>query len=152
MDWFAIGWSGFVASVVAAAFFWLLRSFGWSRFSPSIQLGCLFFRNPRSPMTETVGFLLFLLLGSSLIPAAYAYLMITADRASWPAGAGIGAVHGLVVAASLPLLGTVSACVRAGMEPPPGRFGMEWGWPTPLGVVTGHLVYGSIIGAVLASF
>lgn len=152
MDWFAIGWSGFVASVVAAAFFWLLRSLGWSRFSPSIQLGCLFFRNPRSPMTETVGFLIFLLLGSSLIPAAYAYLMAVVDGASWSAGAGIGAIHGFAVAASLPLLGTVSACVRAGTEPRPGRFGIEWGWPTPIGVVTGHLVYGSVIGAVLASF
>lgn len=152
MDWFAIGWSGFVASIVAAAFFWLLRSLGWSRFSPSVQLGCLFFRNPRSPMTETVGFLLFLLLGSTLIPAAYALLLAGLGRVSWPAGAGLGAVHGFIVAASLPLLGTVSACVRAGMEPRPGRFGIAWGWPTPLGVVTGHLVYGSVIGAVLASF
>lgn len=151
MDWFAIGWSGFVASVVAAAFFWLLRSFGWSRFSPSVQLGCIFFRNPRSPITETVGFLLFLLLGSSLIAAAYAYLMVAIDRPGWSAGAGIGALHGFAVAAALPLLGTVSACIRAGAESRPGRFGIAWGWPTPIGVVTGHLIYGVVIGAVLES-
>lgn len=152
MDWLAVGWSGFVATILAAAFFWVARSFGWSRFSPSLHLGCIFFRNPRSPMTETVGFFLLLLLGSFLAPPVYAYLMALLGGPSWPVGVGLGALHGFAVAAALPLFGTVSASVRAGAEPRPGTFGVEWGWPTPLVVVTGHMVYGAVVGAILAAF
>lgn len=152
MDWFAIVWSGFVATILAAAFFWVVRSFGWSRFSPSLLLGCIFFENPRSPITESAGFLLLLLLGSSAIPALYALAMALLGGPSWPSGAGLGALHGFAAAAALPIVGTVSACIRAGAEPRPGLFGIRWGWPTPLGVVSGHILYGAVTGAVLAAF
>ena len=152
MDWLAVGWSGFVATILAAAFFWVARSFGWSRFSPSLHLGCIFFRNPRSPVTETAGFFLLLALGSSVVPALYASAMALLGTPSWPAGLGLGALHGFAAAAALPLLGTVSACVRAGSEPRPGIFGIEWGWPTPLVVVAGHMLYGAVVGAILAAF
>lgn len=152
MDWLAIGWSGFVATIVAAAFFWLTRSFGWSRFSPSLHLGCIFFRNPRTPLAETAGFVLLLVIGSSVVPALYAQVMAVLAAVSWPAGLALGALHGFATAAALPLFGTVSASVRAGAEPRPGTFGIEWGWPTPLVVVVGHMLYGATVGAILAAF
>lgn len=152
MDWVAIAWSGFVATIVAAAFFWLVRSFGWSRFSPSLHLGGIVFRNPRSPVTETAGFFLLLLLGSSVVPAIYRFLLAALGGASWPLGMAIGAVLGLGMAAALPALGTVSASIRAGNEPHPGIFGIRWGWPTPLTVVLGHMLYGAVVGAILGAF
>lgn len=152
MDWLVVIWSGFVASALAAAFFWLVRSFGWTRFNPFVQLGCLFFKDPRSPITETAGFLCFILLGSTVIPALYALVLARVAGPSWGSGVALGLLHGAVAAAALPLLGTISACVRAGAESRPGWFGIEWGWPTPVGVMGGHLVYGGVTGAVLASF
>ncbi len=71
MDWFAIVWSGFVASTLAAAFYWAVRSFGLTQFSPSVQLGCFFTRDPFRPLTETIGFFLLFLLGSTAAPAIH---------------------------------------------------------------------------------
>ena len=152
MDWFAIGWAGFVATTLAAAFFWLLRSLGWTRFSPSVQLGCLFFRDHRSPLTETVGFLLLLTLGSTLVPAIYSTLLAQLGGATAPRGFAVGFAHGLVAAALLAPVAAVSPCVRAGDFPAPGRFGLAWGRVTPGGLVLGHALYGAAVAAILEAF
>lgn len=147
-----VAWAGFVAIVFAAAFFWLLRSFGVTQFSPTVQLGCLFLRDPRHPATETVGFVLLLLLGSTLVPALYAMLFAAASGPSWGLGLLVGAVHGALTVAALPALGTISACIRAGRMEAPGRFGLDWGRLTPVGIVLGHALYGAVCGAILANF
>lgn len=152
MDWIAIVWSGLVATLVSAAFFAVVHSFGWSRFSPTVQLGCLVFENPRTPATDTLGYLLLVTLGSTVVPAAYLLLMERMGEPSWASGALLGAVHGAATAAALPALRYVSQCVRSGAMPPPGRFGIEWGWFTPVGVVLGHALYGGVAGAILAGF
>jgi hypothetical protein len=151
-SWSAIVWSGFVASILAACVFWLFRSFGWTRFSPTTQLGCLFYVEPRVPLTETVGFLLFLSLGVTVVPAAYAAFLSVLGGAGWGSGMLAGALHGAATVAALPLLEHVSRCVKEGRLPPPGRFGLNWGRATPAAVVAGHVVYGGILGGVLAAF
>jgi hypothetical protein len=85
-SWSAVVWSGFVASILAASVFWLFRSFEWTRFSPTTQLGCLFFREPGVPLTETVGVLLFLLLGVTVVPAAYAAVLPMLGGPGWGSG------------------------------------------------------------------
>lgn len=152
MSWSAIIWAGFIATTMSAAFFWVMRSLGLTRFSPGTQLGCLFFRDPRGPTTETVGLLVFFGLGSSLLPLLYQLVLAGAVGVSAAGGAILGMLHGAVVAALLPTLGTISACVRHGFMPPPGRFGLAWGRMTPVAVVAGHAIYGGIVGAILAAF
>ena len=152
MHWIAIVWSGFIATTLAAAFFWVVRSLEWSRFSPSEQLGCLFLRDPTSPATETVGFFLLLALGSTLLPYAYQLLLELWSGPTWLKGAAIGLLHGSLFVAVLPVLGTISACVRGGYLPPPGRFGLKWGVLTPVGLLLGHSLYGGVVGAILAAF
>lgn len=152
MDWLAILWSGFVASTLAAAFYWAIRSLGWTRFSPSVQLGCVFVPDPYRPLTETIGFVILFLLGSTVAPSVYAAIFAQWTGTSWLAGLGVGAVFGLLTVAALPLLGTISACVRAGVFPPPGPLGFAWGRMTPVAVLAGHLIYGGITGAILAGF
>lgn len=145
-------WAGFAASVLAATSFVLFRAAGWTRFSPITQLGCLFSRDPRLPLTDTAGLALFLALGCTLFPLLYRLLMAAlVGGPGWAAGAAIGAVHGVAAAAALPLFARFSACVRAGMMAPPGRFGTAWGRLTPLSVATGHVVYGAVFGAILAA-
>ena len=149
MPFFSIAWAGFVAVILAAAVFWLFRAFRLTEFSPSIQLGCLVLRNPGHPATETTGFLLLLVLGSSLVPFLYDWLFGMLGGASWIVGLGVGAVQGLLAAALLPAFGTISACIRAGAIRAPGPMGTKWGWLTPFAIAFGHGLYGAICGAIL---
>lgn len=148
----ALVWAGFVATILSASVFWLFRSFDLTRFSPSSQLGCLFFREPNVPLTETVGFLLFLALGVSLLPAVYAAALAGMGGAGWGTGTLAGVVHGGLVLAALPLLERASACIREARLPPPGRLGTGWGRATPVVVVIGHAAYGAVVGGVLGAF
>ena len=151
-SWTAIVFAGFVATVLSACVFWVFRTFELTRFSPTSQLGCLFFREPNVPLTETVGFLLFLALGISVVPALYAGSMGVLGGAGWGNGLLAGLVLGAAVAAALPLLERVSRCVKQGRLPPPGRFGLGWGRATPWAVVAGHVAYGAVLGGVLNAF
>lgn len=148
----AVVWAGFVATILSACVFWLFRSFEWTRFSPTTQLGCLFFREPNVPVTETVGFLLFLLLGVTLLPALFTGLMSVMGGAGWVPGTVAGLLLGGAAAAALPLLERVSGCIKQGRLPPPGRFGLQWGRATPWAVVAGYVAYGAVLGGVLAAF
>ena len=149
---FSVVWAGFVAVVLAAAVFWVFRSFGYTLFSPSVQLGCLFLRNPLHPATDTLGFGLLVLLGSTLVPAVYLGIFTQLRGPSALAGLLVGCVHGFVAAAVLPLVGTITACVRAGSMPAPGPFGIRWGKMTPAALVAGHAAYGLLFGAIVANF
>lgn len=148
----AIVWAGFVATTLAMAFFWVARSLGWTSFSPTIQVGCLFTRDPRKPLTETIGFILVLIGGSTLVPALYGAILGRWGGPGWIGGLVLGGFLGLAVAAALPLFGTISACVRTGSIPPPGTFGIGWGRPTPAVILAGHMIYGAVVGAVLRAF
>ena len=144
--------AGFVASTLAACVFWVFRSFNTTRFSPTTQLGCLVFPNPSVPLTETVGFLIYLALGVLPVAALYRWAMEVLGGAGWDAGVVAGVVHGALTAAALPWLARVDRCVRSGRVPPPGPFGLGWGQATPVAVLAGHMAYGGILGAVIAAF
>jgi hypothetical protein len=149
---FSVVWAGFVAVVLAAAVFWVFRSTGYTLFSPSVQLGCLFLRNPLHPVTDTVGFGLLVFLGSTVVPALYLGIFRLFQGPSALAGLALGCIHGIAAAAVLPLFGTITACVRAGSWPAPGPFGIRWGRLTPAALVAGHAAYGMLFGAIVANF
>jgi hypothetical protein len=144
-----IVWAGFVAGVLAAGVFWIFRTLSLTELSATGQLGCLFFDDPRLPMTETVGFGLFLALHATLLAALYAGVLRALGGPGWGTGLAAGGVFGLLVAAALPWLGRASRCVRMGRLPPPGRLGLDWGQATPVALIAGYAVYGGVFGAVL---
>jgi len=148
--WSGIVWAGFIASVLAACVFWLFRALDLTRFSPTSQLGCLLFDDPRLPITETVGVLIFLVLGTTVTAALFAVVMRMLGGVGWGTGAGAGALLGLAVAGALPWLARINRCVRMGRLPPPGTMGLEWGRATPVTLVVGSAAYGGVLGAVLA--
>jgi hypothetical protein len=150
--WSALIWAGLVATTFAAVTFWVFRSFGWTRFTPATTLGGLVFREPGAPLAETLGQVIFFVLGSTLIAALYSALLARLGGASMLAGGAVGAVHGGISLLALPLIGTISASVRSGDEVHPRRFGLAWGRATPVSVVLGHVVYGALLGATLAAF
>jgi hypothetical protein len=152
MEWIALAWSGVVATALAAAYFWIARSFHWTTFSPAVQLGCLVIPHPRRPITESVGMALLFLIGSSAGPRVYQGLLGLWGGPAWLGGLVFGGLIGVGSAAALPLLGLISACIRTGEMAPPGSFGLRWGRPTPVVVVTGNMVYGTVVAAILAGF
>ena len=152
MDWIAIIWSGFVATTLSTAFFWLGRSLEWTEFSPPVHIGCLIIADPYRPITETVGFTLLFLGGSTVVPALYGAILSAWSGPAWVGGLILGGFVGLAVAAALPIYGTISACVRSGAIPAPGPFGIGWGRPTPGIIFAGHMIYGAIFAAIFAGF
>jgi hypothetical protein len=144
-----IVWAGFVAGVLAAGVFWIFRTLALTELSATGQLGCIFYDDPRLPMTETVGFGLFLALHATLFAALYAAVLRGLGGPGWGTGLAAGGVHGLLTAAALPWLARASRCVRMGRLPPPGRLGLDWGQATPVALIAGYAVYGGVFGAVL---
>jgi hypothetical protein len=137
--------------MLAAFIFWLFRALGLTQLSATGQLGCLFLDDPRLPMTETLGFGLFLVLHATLLAAVYGGLLRAAGGAGWGSGAALGAVHGAAVAAGLPWLARASRCVRMGRIRAPGHLGLQWGRATPVALLAAYAVYGGVFGAVLRS-
>jgi hypothetical protein len=147
--WGGIVWAGFIAGALAAGVFWLFRTLSLTELNATGQLGCLFLDDPRLPMTETLGFVLFLALHATLVAAVYAAVLRALGGPGWGTGVAAGGVHGLLVAAALPWLARASRCVRMGRLPPPGRLGLDWGQATPVALIAGFAVYGGVFGAVL---
>ncbi|HEX9937848.1 MAG TPA: hypothetical protein VGB15_12025 [Longimicrobium sp.] len=102
-------------------------------------------------MTETLGLGIFVLLHATLLAALFAALLRAVGGPGWGTGVAIGGVFGFGVAAALPWLAKASRCIRMGRIPPPGHLGLEWGRATPVALVAGYAVYGSVLGAVLAA-
>lgn len=152
VDWNVVLWSGLVATTFAAATFWLFRTFGRTRFTPATALGGIVFPDPRTPLAETVGQVVFFVLQCTIVAAVYAAILAANGGPSAASGALLGGVHGVLGVALLPVIGTISASVRSGHEEPPGRFGTRWGSATPFSMVTGHVIYGALLGAALKAF
>ncbi|HET8654715.1 MAG TPA: hypothetical protein VFL93_04315 [Longimicrobiaceae bacterium] len=148
---FVVAWAGFIAIISSAVLFWLLRALRLTTFSPSEQLGGIFLTDPRHPGADSLGFFVLLVLGTLVFPEIYRWLLSAGPGVTAAWGALLGTVHGFVAAAALPLLGTISASVRAGRTRRPGPFGRTWGRMTPVVVVAGHAVYGAVLGATLAN-
>ena len=149
--WGNIIWAGFAASVLAACVFWLVRTLGWTRVAFTSFLGCFVGEDPRVPLTETVGLVLFLASGTTVLAIVYAWAMQFFGGAGWGTGALVGLLHGALMVAALPWLARINRGIRAGRVPPPGRAGLEWGRWAPAGLVAGHLVYGAVLGGILGA-
>lgn len=150
-DWVRMLWAGLVATVLLLAVPRLIQAWGRSVSLP-ILVGGVFLADVRRPTTETLGFVLVLLVGTAGLPWVYDAVFAAAGGPSLAFGAALGAAHGMIVAAALPLVGTISASVRGRSLPPPGDLGRAWGWLTAIGLLAGHIAYGGALGAILASF
>lgn len=152
MEWVALVFSGFVATTIAAAFFRLARSFHLTTFSPTILLGCVLLPDPRRPHTEALGFVLLLLAGSTVGAVLFRTVLDAIGRGDWVGGVATGAVMGLLISIAAPWIGMISACVKAGSIPPPGRLATGWGRATPGIILVGSMLYGGIFAATHAGF
>ncbi len=83
------------------------------------------------------------LLGTLAFPALYALAFHFAGHAEALLGAGLGAVHGLLAGLALPL-----AWRAAGRDRRAGAFGWRLGAATPVALLAGHVLYGTLLGYI----
>jgi len=151
-SWFL--WS-FAATIVLTTLLAMSQSSRLTRMNIPYLLGTMFTSNRER--AKVYGFLVHLVNGF-----VFALIYVAAFRAWGGAtivrGIAIGSVHALfVLAVGLPMLpglhprmaSETSGPSALRQLEPPGFFGVHYGWPTPVSVVVGHIVYGGILGAFI---
>jgi hypothetical protein len=109
---------------------------------------------------RVVGYALHFLFGVVFALAYYAAFVVL-GRASWVLGLLFGVVHALFSGTTLvnvllpavhPRMGTTtSAADSAPLLEPPGFMLLNYGRPTPVLTLLGHMAYGAIIGAFVGA-
>jgi uncharacterized membrane protein YagU involved in acid resistance len=144
---------GFVATVAMTTILHGSQGLGLSRLSLSFLLGTLL--SPNRHVAHVLGFTAYML-GGWVFAFVYFLLMANLGLVSWWTGALIGLLHALfllvVVLPVLPYIHPRMATEYDGPTStrrlePPGFMGLNYGHRTPVTTVTGHVVYGAILGA-----
>lgn len=156
MDW--AGWAlfGLVATTGLTAVLIVAQLGGLTRLDLPLMLGTIVTEDP--DRARVVGFFVHLLVGQGFA-LGYAATFALLDRATWWLGALLGLLHAATALGVLvPLLPGVHprmASHRAGPRTlavlePPGFAGLNYGVQTPAVTLAAHLVYGVVLGLLLA--
>ncbi|WP_428487025.1 hypothetical protein [Rhodopila sp.] len=103
-----------------------------------------------------VGSLIYLA-GGWAFAVLYFFIFASLGAATWWIGAALGALHGLFLLVSLPVMALIhpriaSAYDAPASEPklePPGFIGLNYGYRTPLTTLLAQALYGAILGGFL---
>ena len=67
----------------------------------------------------------------------------------WLTGGIIGLFHALIIGSLvMPMIGTIHPVIRAGKMEAPGFFAINKGQASPIYIIIGHIIFGSVLGAV----
>ena len=157
MDW--AGWSlfGLVATTALTAVMIAAQLAGLSRLDLPLMLGTIVTADPDP--ARVAGFAIHLAIGQCFA-LGYAAAFALVGQATWWGGGLLGLLHGAVALTVLvPLLAGVHprmASHRAGpartaVLEPPGLVGRNYGAETPAVAAAAHLVYGALLGLLLAA-
>ncbi len=147
---------GFAGTTILTTVLRTSQAMGLTRLDLPLVLGLAV--TPDRDRAKAFGFLIHLVNGW-IFAFVYAAFFEELGRATWPLGAGIGAVHGLfvliIVLPALPGYHPRMATDGRGPEPtrelePPGFLALNYGRRTPLVTVAAHIVYGIILGVFYA--
>ena len=149
-DWLL---GSFVATLALTTVMAASQGLGLTRINLPFMLGAMF--TPNRERAKLAGFLVHLLNGW-IFSLLYIAIFHAWGRATWWAGAAIGAAQALFVL-------TVGMSLLPGLHPrmaseqkgptvtrqlePPGFLALNYGYQTPLSVLLAHLIYGAILGA-----
>ena len=148
---------GFVATAALSAVLFTSQRLGYSRLSLPFLVGTLF-TGERS--AANAAGLVFYLLGGWLFAFVYYFIFASVHHAGWLMGTAVGAGHAVVLLAMFfPLLPHLHPRMATEYDgptyrrrlQPPGFFGLNYGYRTPLATILGHALYGAILGATLFS-
>ena len=147
---------GLVATIAMTTVMQGSQGLGLSRLSMPFLLGTLFTANRR--WANVIGILCYII-GGWLFALLYLLIFMQIGTASIWLGTLFGLVHGVfLLVVLLPLLPEVHprmATEYVGPSDgrrlePPGFMGLNYGYRTPLVALTGHVVYGAVLGALFA--
>lgn len=160
-SWWAAMIAGFVGTLVMTAMM-VMSSKTPLNNAPKMTLvqGSMVTDDPSK--ANAIGFVTHvLIMGTVVFGLSYAALFTLFGSAAWWLGALIGAVHGIIAGAVLPMMGrnhpkmqpasafsgdaTVERSGGMLRIMRPGPFGNNWGTATPVGFVIGHAVFGLVL-------
>lgn len=163
---------GFVATAVMTALMTMAGQTGMTKMPPMpLVVGSMLSGDRNKAMSMgTIAHVV--VMGTIVFGIVYGLLFSAFDDDAWWVGTLIGVVHGLIVgivfmpmmaamhprmprepvaAGASPAGGTVAEDDHGELEiAAPGLLGRNWGSMTPVGVVTGHAVYGLVLAVVYA--
>ncbi len=154
--------AGLVGTVVMSAMMRAANAAGMTRMPPMpLVVGSMMAGDPAR--ARRLGAMIhYLVMGTIVFGLAYAALFVWFGSAAAVTGIAVGAVHGLVVGAiALPMLPMMHPRMNGAVDgspadtssgvvvlSAPGFFGARWGGMTPVGLVTGHVIYGLVAALV----
>jgi len=155
MDW--TGWAlfGLLATGALTAVMMTAQLAGLTRLDLPLILGTLVTEDP--DRARVAGFFIHLAVGQGFA-LGYAAVFAAFHRVTWWLGAGLGVLHvAVALLALLPLLPGVHprmASLRAGPSStavlePPGLLALNYGIGTPAVAIIAHVLYGTMLGALL---
>jgi hypothetical protein len=148
------GWLlwGFVGTIVLTTLMSWSQGAGLTRMSLPYMLGTMF--TPSRDRAQLLGFGLHFVNGW-MFSLLYVLAFQSWHRATWWLGAGVGLIHAAFVL-------TVGMRIAPGLHPrmaseqqgpsvtrqlePPGPLARNYGYRTPLSLVTAHVIFGAILG------
>jgi hypothetical protein len=154
MDVSAVFLWGFIATIVLSLLTIGAQAFGLTRIDFPFILGTLFTSD--RDRAHFLGYVLHLVNGW-IFAFAYVAIFEHLHFCSWWLGAVLGALHGLsvvlILLPALPGLHPRMVSDFRGPEPtrllqPPGFLGLNYGKRTPWALVSAHVVYGALLGAL----
>jgi hypothetical protein len=149
---------GFMATLVMTSILFSSQTLGWSRLNMPYLLGS-FFTGSRDA-ANVLGFLMYML-GGWLFAFLYYLIFSVLGAANWWIGAGVGALHALLLLTlAMPMLPYLHPRVASAFDgpdtrkvlEPPGFLALHYGYRTPLVLFTAQTAYGTIVGAGLRVF
>ncbi|MBW3570505.1 MAG: hypothetical protein KY467_05320 [Gemmatimonadetes bacterium] len=108
--------------------------------------GCLLLRRADAS-AEAAGWAFHLGMGAVLGLGYTVVYTVSGVEPGWDTGALLGAAHGLLAGAALPMMDAANPCVRAGTLPRYGAFARRRGVVMIAGFVAGHVLFGALVGA-----
>ncbi|MFU8813831.1 MAG: hypothetical protein ACNA7W_00695 [Pseudomonadales bacterium] len=143
---------GVMATLVMTAIIHLSQGLGLSRLSLSFLVGTFF--TARRTYANIIGFLVYAL-GGLIFAFLYVVLFLSLGWGNWWLGMLVGIAHGFfLLVVVLPLIPYVHPRManeydgpthRQRLEPP-GFIGLNYGYRTPLSLMTAQTAYGLVIG------
>lgn len=152
---YSVGWALLAGVIGAMAMLPVIyggRAMGMTKMDLLRTLGSMIQPKGSDAVIYGIGLMIHVMMGAGF-GLIHAGLLHAFDPSSTGAGTGlgilIGAVHGIIVTAMMPMMLTMGhPLVKDGTMAAPGPAMTGFGKMTPMGLVVAHVVYGLVTGAI----
>ena len=138
--------AGLAGAAIFSMFTGMARSMGMTKMSIEKTMGAMFGEGTGA---TAAGWIMHFMMGVVFAIGYVVAFSVLGTTSGWLYGAVFGLLHGLMVGGVvLPMMGTIHPAVVAGKIEAPGFFAKNAGPMTPMGVIVGHVLFGTVIGGI----